>query len=228
MIFTLKHQAVQMISECKRIVTITDILKYQANGIIILWDYLFGMQQVVKGCTATLWQTQDPNSMILSPSCKLPYDAILGFWNAFEIRLCDTLINFNDLKLLGFGGKFYSKATFDIVLCCHKTSLFSGIFYVDNNYSFYLFSLMYYTWFKHHHMHSGVGHWTWHPWPVNPLNECIFPPLCMSPSHPLSVCFSCLSGGGRDCALIKVSDPAERAGPSEGALLKHFNAHRIC
>lgn len=81
--------------------------------------------------------------MFLFPSCKLPYDAIQGFWNAFEIRLCDTLINFNDLKLLEFVEKFYSKATFDIVLYCHKTSLFSGIFYVDNNYSFYLFSLIF-------------------------------------------------------------------------------------
>lgn len=118
----------------------TDCNKHRYPKISGKWDH----------CTLRLpiWyaassQTQYPNSMFLSPSCKLPYDAVPGFWNAFEIRLCDTLINFNDLKLLEFGEKFYSKAAFDIVLCCHKTSSFSGMFYVDNNYFFYLFSLIY-------------------------------------------------------------------------------------
>lgn len=60
-------------------------------------------------------------------------------------------------------------------------------------------------------MQSGAGQKTWHPWPVNPVNECIFSP-CLSPSRPLSPFFSCPSGGGHDGALTKVSHPAARAG----------------
>lgn len=40
-----------------------------------------------------------------------------------------------------------------------------------------------------------------------------FPGPSMSRPRPLSVSFSCLC---HDCALIEVSDPAERAGPAEG------------
>lgn len=58
------------------------------------------LQQMAKGCTAPLGQIQDPNSMFFSPACGSLSDAASGVWNAFEIRLYDTLINFNDLKLL--------------------------------------------------------------------------------------------------------------------------------
>lgn len=56
-----EQEAVQITSECKRTVSDTNVLKYQGNGIIVLGEHPFdiqtendGLQQVVKGYTATL------------------------------------------------------------------------------------------------------------------------------------------------------------------------------
>lgn len=73
-----EQEAVQITSECEGTVTNTDVLKYQGNGIIVLGEHPLdiqtekdGLQQVVKGYTATLWQTQDPSLIFLFPTCKL-------------------------------------------------------------------------------------------------------------------------------------------------------------
>ena len=56
-----EQEAVQITSECEGTVINTDVLKYQGNGIIVLGEHPFdiqtesdGLQQVVKGYTATL------------------------------------------------------------------------------------------------------------------------------------------------------------------------------
>ena len=43
---------------------------------------------------------------------KLLYDAVSEVWNAFEIRLQDAQINFNDVKLLELDENFHSGEQF--------------------------------------------------------------------------------------------------------------------
>lgn len=79
------------------------------------------------------------------PSWKPLCDAVSGVWNAFEIKLYDSLTNFNDLKLLDLDENFYSKEQLS-TLFCDVTKLnhyFQGYFYVDSNRLLYLFRLIY-------------------------------------------------------------------------------------
>lgn len=81
----------------------------------------------------------------VSSACKPLYDAVFGIWNAFEIKLYDTLINFNDLKLLGLGENFYSQEQLSTLICkgTNLNHYFQGYFYVDSNHLLYLFRLIY-------------------------------------------------------------------------------------
>lgn len=75
-----------------------------------------GLQQGAKGYNQSM-TTSGPRfffSLLASHN-----DAVSGVWNAFEIRLYDTLINFNDLQLLELGKKFDSKGQLSTVFCAN-------------------------------------------------------------------------------------------------------------
>lgn len=55
------------------------------------------------------------------------YDAVSKVWNAFEIKLYDTPINFNDLKLLDFGEIFIVKKNKTFYLLCTASKLIQSL-----------------------------------------------------------------------------------------------------
>lgn len=71
----------------------------------------------------------------------------------------------------------------------------------------YIYSAQY-AWFKHHHAHSWPGRKTWHPWPVNPLNECLFSP-CAGP-----LLIHCLSAF-HACQTVAMTVPSRRSVPQQ-------------